>query len=70
MIDAIRTEYAQMHMGRAAGLGLLWLVSLPFWLLGWLFGLAWRAVVWCAAAVVAGFKAGAADALRREGNRT
>jgi hypothetical protein len=71
MIDAIRSEYNAMHIGRAAGLSLLWLVSLPFYVLGWICGLIWRAIVWCVAAIVAGFKAGAADSLRkREGGNT
>ncbi len=68
MLESIRAEYDTMQLGSAAGRGLLLLLLFPFWLLGWLFGLLWRCLVWFAAAVVAGFKAGAADALRkREG---
>lgn len=37
---------------------LLWLVSLPFVLVGWLVGFAWRSVLWCAAAVVVGYQTG------------
>ena len=70
MLESIRTEYDAMHLGSAAGRGLLIVLLFPFWLLGWLVGLLWRCIVWLAAAVVAGFKTGAADALRkREGKQ-
>jgi len=58
MIDGIRVEYENMQLGKATGAALMWLLLLPFWLLGWLFGFVWRCCVWVAAAVVAGFKAG------------
>ncbi len=45
-------------MGSAIGTALLWLVSLPFFLLGWLVGVIVRALVWIAAAFVAGYHAG------------
>ena len=62
MLESIRAEYDAMHLGSAAGRGLLIVLLFPFWLLGWLVGLVWRCV--------AGFKAGAADALRkREGKQ-
>ena len=37
---------------------LLWLISLPFVLLGWLVGFVWRSVLWCVAAVVVGYQSG------------
>ncbi len=37
---------------------LLWLISLPFVLLGWLVGFVWRSLLWCAAAVVVGYRSG------------
>jgi hypothetical protein len=37
---------------------LLWLVSLPFVLVGWLVGFAWRTLLWCAAAAVVGYRSG------------
>ncbi len=37
---------------------LLLLVSLPFWALGWLVGFVWACVLWIAASVVAGYRAG------------
>ena len=40
---------------------LLWLISLPFVLLGWLVGFAWRSVLWCVAAVVVGYQSGLND---------
>ena len=65
MLDSIRAEYDAMQLGTAAGRGLMLVLLLPFWLLGWLVGLVWRCIVWAAAAIVAGFKAGAADAMRK-----
>ena len=37
---------------------LLWLISLPFVLLGWLVGFVWRSVLWFVAAVVVGYQSG------------
>lgn len=75
MIDAIRREYDGGGMGSAFGKGLstllLWIVLLLPWLVGWVMGFIWRCIVWVAAAFVAGWKAGAGDALgrRREEQR-
>ncbi len=68
MIDAIRREYDGARVGSALGAVLLWLLLLLPWLMGAIVGFVWRIIVWVAAAFVAGFKAGAGDALRgREG---
>ena len=68
MLDAIRAEYTrpagQRSIGGVLGNILLWLVLLPFWLVGWAVGFIWRCIVWIGAALAAGFKAGAGDALR------
>lgn len=40
---------------------LLWLLSLPFVLLGWLVGVAWWLALWCAAAAVVGYRSGLGD---------
>ena len=71
MIDAIRREYDGARVGSALGTVLLWLLLLVPWLLGWVMGFIWRCIVWVAAAFVAGWKAGAGDALgrRREEQR-
>lgn len=37
---------------------LLWMISLPFVLLGYLVGFAWRALLWCFAAIVVGYRSG------------
>lgn len=50
-----------MRLGTAIGTGLLWLLSLPFFMAGWVLGAIWRAILWIAAAFVAGFKAGRGD---------
>ena len=68
MIDAVRREYDGPRLGSAAGGVLLWLLLIVPWLVGWVMGFIWRCIVWVAAAFVAGFRAGAGDALhRREG---
>lgn len=67
MLDAIRREYDGPRLSSAAGAVLLWLLLLLPWLTGWAMGFIWRCIVWVAAAFVAGWKAGAGDALR--GNR-
>lgn len=36
----------------------LWLISLPFVLIGWLVGFAWRSVLWCVAAIAVGYQRG------------
>ena len=63
MIDAIRREYDGARVGSAFGTVLLWLLLLLPWLLGAIMGFIWRCIVWVAAAFVAGWKAGAGDAL-------
>ena len=68
MIDAIRREYDGPRLGSAAGSVLLWLLLLLPWLAGWVLGFIWRCIVWVAAAFVAGFRAGAGDALKRRGD--
>ena len=68
MIDAIRAEYNGPRLGSAAGVVLLWLLLLVPWLVGWTMGFIWRCIVWVAAAFVAGFRAGAGDALKRRGD--
>ena len=65
MIDAIRAEYDGPRTGGAIGKVLLWLILLLPWLMGWIVGFIWRCCVWFAAAVAAGFKAGAGDSLHR-----
>lgn len=40
------------------GEALLLLASVPFWALGWLVGFVWACILWVAAAVVAGYRAG------------
>ena len=67
MIDAIRAEYNGPRLGSAAGAVLLWLLLIVPWLVGWTMGFIWRCSVWGAAAFVAGWKAGAGDALKRRG---
>ena len=68
MIEAIRAEYNGPRLGNVAGGVLLWLLLIVPWLLGAIMGFIWRCIVWVAAAFVAGFRAGAGDALhRREG---
>ena len=69
MIDGIRREYDGVRLGSAAGTALLWLLLLVPWLLGWTMGFIWRCIVWVAAAFVAGWKAGAGDALHRREER-
>ena len=69
MIDAIRREYDGPRLGSAAGSVLLWLLLLLPWLAGWVLGFIWRCIVWVAAAFVAGFRAGAGDALHRREER-
>lgn len=68
VLDAIWREYDGARVGSALGTVLLWLLLLLPWLLGAIVGFIWRCIVWVAAAFVAGFRAGAGDALhRREG---
>ena len=67
MIDAIRREYDGARVGSALGTVLLWLLLLVPWLVGAIVGFVWRCIVWVAAAFVAGFRAGAGDALKRRG---
>ena len=69
MIDAIRREYDGARVGGALGTVLLWLLLLVPWLLGAIVGFIWRCIVWVAAAFVAGFRAGAGDALRKREER-
>lgn len=61
MLDSIKAERQEMRLGTAIGTGLLWLLSLPFFMAGWVLGAIWRAILWIAAAFVAGFKAGRGD---------
>lgn len=58
MLDSIKATEQDISVGGALGNALLWLVSVPFFLLGWLLGVIVRALVWIAAAFVAGYKAG------------
>lgn len=37
---------------------ILLLLSIPFWVLGWVVGFVWACTLWVAAAVVAGYRAG------------
>lgn len=67
MIDGIRAEYNGPRLGSMAGSVLLWLLLVVPWLLGAIVGFIWRCIVWVAAAFVAGFRAGAGDALKRRG---
>lgn len=69
MIDGIRREYDGVQLGSAFGSLLLWLVLLLPWLVGWVMGFIWRCIVWIAAAFVAGWKAGAGDAIKRREER-
>ncbi len=69
MIDAIRREYDGARVGSAFGAVLWWLLLLLPWLLGAIVGFIWRVIVWVAAAFVAGWKAGAGDALHRREER-
>ncbi len=69
MIDAIRREYDGPRLGSAAGTVLLWLLLLLPWLVGAIMGFIWRCIVWVAAAFVAGWKAGAGDAIKRQEER-
>jgi len=68
MIDGIRREYNGVRLGSTigsmAGTALLWLLLLLPWLVGWTMGFIWRCIVWVAAAFVAGWKAGAGDAIK------
>ena len=58
LLDSIKAQQSDLRVGSAIGTALLWLVSLPFFLLGWLVGVIVRALVWIAAAFVAGYHAG------------
>jgi hypothetical protein len=50
-VDGIQTDIHPLE-------SLIWLLSLPFVLLGWLVGFSWRVVLWCVAAIVVGFRTG------------
>lgn len=54
MIDSIRRQAADLTFKDV----LLWPVSLPPFLLGWLVGFGVRAVLWLVAATVAGYTTG------------
>lgn len=56
MIDNIHTELLRVQLD--LGVIALWLLCAPFYLLGWLVGFGVRCVLWCVAAVVAGYKTG------------
>ena len=58
MLESIKATEQDISVGGALSMALLWLVSVPFFLLGWLVGIIVRAFVWIAAAFVAGYKAG------------
>lgn len=58
LLDSIKAQEQDISVGGAINTALLWLVSVPFFLLGWLVGVIVRALVWIAAAFVAGYKAG------------
>lgn len=61
MLDSIKAERQGMRLGSVIGTVILWLLSLPFFVAGWILGAIWRAILWVAAAFVAGFKAGRGD---------
>lgn len=58
MLRAIQQQMEGSHVEIRPLESLLWLISLPFVLLGWLLGFAWRSVLWCVAAVVVGYQSG------------
>ena len=58
MLRAIQQQMEGSHVEIRPLESLLWLISLPFVLLGWLVGFAWRSVLWCVAAVVVGYQSG------------
>lgn len=60
MSDAVMTQI-RVEVGRLAvdlADGLVMALVAPFYVVGWLVGFAVRCVLWAAAAVVAGYKAG------------
>jgi hypothetical protein len=56
MIRDINTELMRVHFDAAGAL--LWLVSAPFYALGWLAGFIVRCVLWILASLIAGYKQG------------
>jgi hypothetical protein len=58
MLTAIHREASNLQIDFNPVAALLWLVSAPFYVIGWLIGFLWRSLLWCVAACVTGFKAG------------
>ena len=58
MLSLVQSRYEQMHVEVNVGAGLLWLVTAPFFALGWLIGFLWRCLLWCVAAIIIGFQSG------------
>lgn len=56
MIEQINRQFDTIDVDTRTGV--LWLVSVPFFLLGWLVGFLWRCILWCIAALLAGFNSG------------
>lgn len=56
MLEQINQQFDTIDIDTRTGL--LWLVSVPFFLVGWLVGFLWRCVLWCIAALLAGFRSG------------
>lgn len=56
MVRDIHVQMARLQFD--ASVALLWLVSAPFYGLGWLVGFVVRCVLWAVAAIIAGYKAG------------
>ena len=61
MLRAIQQQMEGSHVEIRPLESSLWLISLPFVLLGWLVGFAWRSALWCAAAMVVGYQSGLND---------
>ena len=61
MLDRIRAEMERIDWRQAVIDVLLWIVSLPFYLAGWIVGFTVFCILWFAASVVTGFK----DGMRR-----
>lgn len=58
MIRAIQQQMEGINVEIRPIESLLWVLSLPFVLAGWLVGFTWWVVLWCAAAVVVGYRSG------------
>jgi hypothetical protein len=56
MVREINTQVLRLQLDLSAAV--LWLVSAPFYALGWLAGFMVKCLIWIAAAVVAGYRAG------------